>query len=517
MKHPIATSVAAALIAICLPRPSLAAGTSFETAEAAVAEGNIAFAKGDMDAAATAFEAALAADPDNIEAMFHLGLLSFRKGQYSQAAERLAPVCRAEPQNAAARIHLGISYFKLDRLDQALDHLRAAEASTPNAQARFYSGLALHKKGDRKAASSRLDEAAALDPSLKSSGDYLKGVMLMESGKTGEGLDVLTKIAQAETATPAGLAAAEVLRGPHPPESRRLNAGAELAVVYDSNVILQSRSGEVPLPAGISDQADVRTQLNAHIAYGFHRSKEWQGDVSYRLYEGVNSHLPHYNFHLHEARIGGTWTRGSVEAGLPYSFAYSFVSDSYSGYSFAHSLAPTATVRHGNKAATRFTYEVRHETFLETPVSPEWDRTGTNHKATLFEFYTPIRRLRLGLGYAFEFNDPNGRAWRYMAHHVNALAAADLWKGGRAEAAVAYAFRDFDTVSSDPTSTVQGGSGEPRADHAPALSLTVAHAIYRDWLEASLSYAGTFYRSNAPRNWYDWDRQLVGASLRAFY
>lgn len=517
MNQRIATFALALLIVPSAALPSFAAGTSFETAEAAVAEGNIAFAKGDLDGASAAFGAALAADPDNVEAMFYLGLLSFRKGQYSLAAERLAPVCRAEPSNAAARIHLGISFFKLDRFDQALDHLRAADALAPNAQARFYTGLVLHKKGDRKAAVSRLDEAVSLDPSLKSSGEYVKGVMLMESGKTGEGLDVLAQIAQREAASPTGVAAAEVLKGPRPAEPRRLTAGADLGVVYDSNVILQSNSGGVPLPAGISNKADVRTQINAQLGYGWYRSKEWQGDASYRLYEGVNSRLPHYNFHLHEARLGGSWTRGTVEAGLPYSFAYSFVSDGYSGYSFAHALAPTATVRHGTKAATRFTYEVRHETFLETPVSPEWDRTGTNHKASVAEFYAPVRRLRLGLGYAFEFNDPNGRAWRYMAHHMTALASADLWKGGRAEATVGYAFRDFDSVSSDPTSTMPGGAGEPRADHAPALSITVTHALYRDWLEASLTYAGTFNRSNAPQDWYDWDRQLAGLSLRAFY
>lgn len=511
-----------ATIAILLTLPAIPgiAGVPVEKVETSIAEGNLAYARGQFDKATASFESALADDPDNLEARYYLGLIAYRTERYEKAIEHLTVFVAADANNAVARLHLGLAHYRRGNLAEALDQFKAADRVAPSAQAKFYTGLVLLKKGDSTGAAAQIDAAVALEPALKGSGEYMKAVTLINGGKTEEATVILKRLAESEKNTALGSAASELLKGSRSAaRDKRLAAGVSLGFMYDSNVILQSESGDIPLPAGITNESDERTWLTGFVSYRVLSAAKGGMDLSYRLYEGINMSLSDYNFHQHELGVAGDYTWGIYTLHAPYAFAYTFVASDFMGYSFAHLFTPSLTIKQGSVAAFKLGYDARFETFLEKPAMPWWDRTGTDHKVSLTEFWRPHKRLSLGFGYAWEFNDAKGRAWRYQGHHGVAAAAATLWKGIRLDLAGTYIHRSFDNSYSDPRSAVPVPPADldARRDNAIAFSGTVTVPAYFEWLEVGVSYGMHINRSNAWSSMYDWNRHLVGTVVTASY
>jgi len=76
--------------------------------------------KRDWDQAATAFEAALKADPDMAEAHFALGRVYFLQDKYEDAAARYREGLRLKPNNPEGLLSLGLANFECGSYKEAL-------------------------------------------------------------------------------------------------------------------------------------------------------------------------------------------------------------------------------------------------------------------------------------------------------------------------------------------------------------------------------------------------------------
>jgi len=152
---------------------------------------------GRLDAAAAAFEAALAAEPDFVEACFNLAFVRHRqdridealmlyrraialapgfvgaqfnlavllrgRGERDAAAEGFRRVVAIEPHNTLAQLALAETLRELRRLDEAIEHFQIAVALQPSdAKTLFGLGGALLEAGRNREALAPLDTAIDL-------------------------------------------------------------------------------------------------------------------------------------------------------------------------------------------------------------------------------------------------------------------------------------------------------------------------------------------------------------------
>jgi len=114
--------------------------------------------------ARSAFDSALAAEPDLWEAHFGLGLLARHRGDAQTALASFARVLELWPEHPDALHELGVALLMANDVDQAVGALERAAALRPAEPAYLAdAGFAQMRAGDLAAARERLEHASALD------------------------------------------------------------------------------------------------------------------------------------------------------------------------------------------------------------------------------------------------------------------------------------------------------------------------------------------------------------------
>lgn len=108
---------------------------------------------------------ALELNPQNADALHHLGLALFGRGQYDEAIRCLSDAVKIKPNEAEMYIQLGVVLLAKGRLDDAVRQLQKALEIAPNSgEAHFNLGVAMFRKGDRPKAIEHWQRAAQLRP-----------------------------------------------------------------------------------------------------------------------------------------------------------------------------------------------------------------------------------------------------------------------------------------------------------------------------------------------------------------
>src|SRR5206468_1543905 len=114
--------------------------------------------------ARSAFDSALAAEPDLWEAHFGLGLLARHRGDAQTALASFARVLELWPEHPDALHELGVALLMTNDVDQAVGALERAAALRPAEPAYLAdAGFAQMRAGDLAAARERLEHARTLD------------------------------------------------------------------------------------------------------------------------------------------------------------------------------------------------------------------------------------------------------------------------------------------------------------------------------------------------------------------
>lgn len=131
-------------------------------------EGEEAFREGRLAAALAAFDAVLAAEPNNRFATLRSGTALLKAGRLEEAAKRLARAVELDPDRAEARFALGDALMRLGRHREAIPQwMELAKMQPRRADAWSNLGLALGRTGqsaDLDRSLGALAEAARLDP-----------------------------------------------------------------------------------------------------------------------------------------------------------------------------------------------------------------------------------------------------------------------------------------------------------------------------------------------------------------
>lgn len=120
---------------------------------------------GRLAEARAGYEAVLARDARNFDAVNLLGVIALQSARPGEAAEHFARAVDIAPQNAAAHNNLGEAYRRLGRTDEAIASLERSVAQDANyAEAHFNLGGVLRRTGRTEEARAAFARAAALKP-----------------------------------------------------------------------------------------------------------------------------------------------------------------------------------------------------------------------------------------------------------------------------------------------------------------------------------------------------------------
>ena len=134
-------------------------------AREAAAEGNAAFARGDLERARRAYRKVLELAPDNLLGLINLGVVEFSLQDARSAENHLKRAVQLRLETAPAWLTLGTLYMDEGRLDEALAALSQAVLYEPrNARARNYLGVVIGRKGWIDGAQAELRKAVEIDP-----------------------------------------------------------------------------------------------------------------------------------------------------------------------------------------------------------------------------------------------------------------------------------------------------------------------------------------------------------------
>lgn len=89
---------------------------------------------GDLLGAIDGYKAALAIDPDRVDARSNLGAAYVRLGQFDDGIREYEAALQADQTNAAVRLNLALAYYKSARPAQAIPQLRRVVSATPDAK-----------------------------------------------------------------------------------------------------------------------------------------------------------------------------------------------------------------------------------------------------------------------------------------------------------------------------------------------------------------------------------------------
>lgn len=131
---------------------------------ALTALGRLAYAAGDLDAAAALFDAAVAARPTHAVALVNLAAVTARRGDFPRAYQLAVRSIAAEPGRASS--HLAAARYAIQLRDDASArrHLERAIALAPSAAAYALLATLDLQAGDTARGLERLNRALVLDP-----------------------------------------------------------------------------------------------------------------------------------------------------------------------------------------------------------------------------------------------------------------------------------------------------------------------------------------------------------------
>lgn len=397
-------------------------------------------------------------------------------------------IARAPAQSASLAQLRGRALYEIGELEAARAALREAIAHRgDDALAHFYLGLTESRLGNRAEAEQELARARELDPRLAS----------RTPGRSRGG---------------AALERA----------ASRIAVFGATAFDYDTNVTLESQEGTT----GLVDASSVRLGYQAGIAAQLVAREDAGVALSYR-YDGTSPRdFPGFDQAAHAVALAAAYAPRPrwvvrIDGGA------SFERLGGDGYLDEENVALSVGRRDDSGGLWELVALSQRRDFADPPPLPSLERDGWRvgtglRRARTFQLGAPAR-LTARLGYVRTLTegsrDSFGFEPAYDSHAGTASVALRLALpfALRLDAQLGFTLEQFDAANvidflSDPSATV--GDAERRRDRVVGARLALARPIGR-WLELELYARETRHFSNV--EYYDWERQIVGTTLRVFW
>lgn len=132
---------------------------------ATLSNGHAYIQAGKLEDAAGVYQAILEVEPEQLEALHHLGIVAYQMGRFQEAQSLISKVISLNPQDAMAYSNLGLIFEALEKLDLAASAFRRSIRLKPDNPEAFYNLANIEKKqGKFKEAIVNYDRALQIKP-----------------------------------------------------------------------------------------------------------------------------------------------------------------------------------------------------------------------------------------------------------------------------------------------------------------------------------------------------------------
>lgn len=462
--------------------------------------GTISYRDGDYFGAIARFQAAIAGNPSNREAMFNLGMAYAETGDYVEAERVLRRLESLDPAYRGLMLEIGNCLARLGRFDDAALYLARAVAENPAYPGSNYLlGYVLAGSGKYKEAIAPLTVGLGA-PVLQGAANYYLSVAYEKLGDKDKALAHL-KLASLAIGTEEGRRAQAMLaaQASRPAEETRSPLAwgmfIQTGVAFDSNVPSLPDVTQASLPGfstapGGTSRWGSRGELyvSGNIDYplsGGHSLSAMAGWYLNYHFLPVEAIVPRAEFdangydlmlyHLNAAyrfkhRAGDLRLVTGLELGWLDSFADTFGAGVHGDNPAAgpnhlisdFDLVPSISLSWHRREATRLYYRMRVESFYPTLDNPAVDGRGAiGHQIGVEQNVLFFAKDSLTLRLAYENSAADGTQWSWSGLLVGGLLSINMMEIAEFKAGVEFLMREFPDSSYLP---VDGSGAESRAD-----------------------------------------------------
>jgi len=493
-----------------------------ETYDFSMSKGIAEFGRGHYDVAASMFERARTAKPDDNEAADYLGQTYLRLKRYGDAESLFREILRKDPKAAPAWLGLGIARSQQGQYQEALEALSQAERLDPkNPLVYFYQGLVAQELKSFDQSPELFSRAMALSPDLTPSARYYTGISYYQRGLIERAQkEFEAAIASGEPESELARSARAILQQqsvvPKGPKQWDLNLN--VSAQYDSNIVLLPIGTQPPGGAtGISQKDDFRTAIYARGEYRPIQTDVWTAGVTYGLYQSFHQKLAKFDVQDHSPSVFVQRQIGPVQARVQYVFDY--VQVGQAPYLYTHAIQPIFTIAKGNSLFTQLQFRYQHKDFQDDLFATNSFRDGKNWLGGVTQYaHFANGAGHIRLGYTFDMDRtgggdptvatpgvPSNADWAYKAHRFSVgFGVPPVWT-----LKPTFAF-DYYRQQYDNPSSLSANGTTVRRDTVLFFTASIGRPI-TDWLSIAAEYNYTRDQSNI--QFFDYSRNIYSVTL----
>ena len=470
------------------------------------------------EAALAEFERAVAADGDDVEALYRRGVARGQLGLWDAAVEDFEAVIERDPDRADASLDLGVALLELRRPVDALAALaRARTFEETSHDAALYMGLCLFRLGQYDAAIEELQSAAA-SPPLTPTARYYQGVIAYDRRQYGDARGHFEYVAAERPSTEIGRQAATYLERLDRAWADRFDFRTSVAFQYDSNVGLVNGLIEDVQ----SSRDDGRVVFQARASALALDGESTSLSVGYDFFQSLHFELAEFDIQNHAVWAEGSHALGPVEATLFASWDYylldteSFLDET----TVSPSLAVSAVAL--GDTVLRYVWRRRHfrlDPFNGSEVGEAsvGSRNADIHTMGFRQHFDTLNdRWRAFVGYAYEIHDAEdgdaaAEAFAYDGHQFEAGTAVDLAEGLEATLEFRYRTEQYSDESGGFSLDGDGTPNGRRREDQEARAIVAVRKDLSDRFAVTVAYLGVDNSSDDAR--FEYTRHIGSLSL----
>lgn len=454
---------------------------------------------GDYENSESYLRLALTFSPEHPYTYHYLGKIDAARDRKAAAKENYGKALAIDPDIAGLRFDIGLLLFQSDQHAEAAEHFLAAVDRDPeDPAALYYAGLSLAKSGQCDDAADVVERAAAISPSVRSSGMLAVGVCRRQSGADEAAADIFKTLRETEASEPVRRAAGAWgdawLRATSPDAARKSwSLDADISRFHDDNV----RAAPDDIDIG-ADGSDGGTELRAKATLRDPWNRPFRLFGSADIVSIRHDSLSEFDQTATWLTLRPSYRLKDFTVGMAYSFS-SYWLDGDDALR-VHELAPYGEIYWGRTWRARFSYSLD----LEGDLLDE-ARDGEKHTVEGRLFYN----LPGGLGMAhagLRFEKKDAETGLESFQRLGGRIGASLALPGEVQLKLDLAYADKKYETDDPA------LGAARNDDKYSARFSASRHIFYEWLRFGATYNFTRNDSNFRSREYTRNRFMITVS-----
>ncbi len=460
-----------------------------------------------VDEAVALLEKARVEDPSSTRAAYYLGIAYKKQQKYPEAKKNLLDAVNNNPKIKEALPELVEVLYEMGEIKEAKKWIKVSEKQNVRpAQTAFLKGLVLMKDGNTGEAVDSLQQAKSLDAGLTQAADYQIGLAHVKDQNYEEARrlfrEVVTLDPNADISAYASEYTEALAKRAGMTKPWHFNAG--FFTEWDSNVVL--KPSDTTTIGDIGNQNDFREVVTASADYTYRINDPLALKFAYDLYYANQTDLNDFDVNSHTFTIAPSYTTKNAIFSVPVQYNHTLV-DSNDLFLTAVTINPQVSFKITEHQIGMAGIKFQEKDYHASITDGAEDRDGFRWAPGVGWYYIfQDGKGSVGIRYELDSDNTDGNNWDYLGNRITPSVqfAIPHFEKLRASLAADLYFQEF-----RHSHTV---FGQKRSDQGYTLSSLLSYDLTRNF-ELQFRYTYVNHKSNLTI--YEYDRHVFSTGVVA--